>query len=208
MEEKKTPANSRGRPREFREDDALDAAMRVFSMKGYQATSLTDLTEGMGINRVSLYSAFGNKEALFLKAMTRYLELGNRRFTECLAAPTAREGIEKLLVEAVLRFTNTDGPGVCFITQGPLSPSEASDETCRFVAEKRSDIELMIKNRLDQGAAAGEFETVVFTADLARYFAVSVQGLALQAQHGGTRAELLRVVDLMMGAIRPRMSWI
>jgi len=202
VEKKKTPANSRGRPREFSEELALDAAMRVFSMKGYQATSLTDLTEEMGINRVSLYAAFGNKEALFLKAMTRYLELGNRRFTECLAAPTARKGIEKFLVEAVLMFTSADGPGVCFITQGPLSPSDASDETCRFVAEKRSGIELMLKKRLDQGVAEGELGTNASTADLARLFAVSVQGLALQAQHGGKKQELLRVVALTMALIK------
>jgi AcrR family transcriptional regulator len=195
---RKSSSNPRGRPREFNEETALDAAMKVFSKKGYEATSLTDLTMAMGINRVSMYATFGNKEALFMKAMARYLSMGNRRFTQSLSMGTAREGVEKLLSDSVMMFTEEGGLGVCFVTQGPMNPSDASEETCRFVAEKRGDIERMLKQRLDQGAASGESRPDVSTADLARFYAVTIQGLALQAQHGGSRESLLRVVGLAM----------
>src|ERR1700733_4425852 len=63
-----------GRPREFNVDKALDKALKVFWRKGYEGTSLPDLTRAMGINRPSLYAAFGNKEALFRKAIDRYAQ--------------------------------------------------------------------------------------------------------------------------------------
>ena len=63
-----------GRPRAFDLETALDRALQVFWRKGYEGTSLSDLTKAMGINRPSLYAAFGNKEALFRKALDRYAE--------------------------------------------------------------------------------------------------------------------------------------
>src|ERR1700690_3933812 len=63
-----------GRPRAFDPEKALEAALRVFWKKGYEGTALSDLTAAMGINRPSIYATFGNKEALFRKALDRYSE--------------------------------------------------------------------------------------------------------------------------------------
>ena len=80
----------KGRPREFDADEALDRALEIFWRKGYEGASLAELTEAMGINRPSLYAAFGNKEALFRRALDRYAE-GPAAYTrEALNAPTAR----------------------------------------------------------------------------------------------------------------------
>src|ERR1043165_2433188 len=86
---------SAGRPREFNTEEVLDKALHVFWEKGYEGASLPDLTEAMGINRPSLYAAFGNKESLFRKALDRYGE--RRDMGEALNAPTAREVVERLL---------------------------------------------------------------------------------------------------------------
>src|SRR5580658_8032812 len=86
-----------GRPRCFCEEDALEAAMRVFWEKGYEGASLTDLTEAMGINRPSLYATFGDKEALFRRAMQRYAEGPAAYLNSALEETTARGVIEALL---------------------------------------------------------------------------------------------------------------
>src|SRR5918911_4969410 len=91
----------RGRPREFDVDDALAAALRVFWTKGYEGTSLNDLTEAMGITRPSLYAAFGNKESLFRKALDLYEREKLEYIGRALEQPTARGVAEALLRGAV-----------------------------------------------------------------------------------------------------------
>src|SRR5438445_3107154 len=86
----------RGRPREFDVEKALERAMNVFWRKGYEGASLPDLTRAMGINRPSLYAAFGNKESLFRKALDRYAEGPGSYVRDALEEPTARGVAERL----------------------------------------------------------------------------------------------------------------
>jgi len=79
-----------GRPRSFDIDSALNRALSVFWRKGYEGASLSDLTKAVGVNRPSLYAAFGDKEALFRKALDRYLHGPAAYIREALKEPTAR----------------------------------------------------------------------------------------------------------------------
>ncbi len=196
---KKRPSgNPPGRPRAFCKEKALKAAIGVFAEKGYEAASLSDLTGAMGINRVSMYATFGNKEALFRLAMDRFTQMGSEQMAACLSSGTAKDGITRLLRAGVNKFTDAAGPGVCFVTQGPLSAADASEQTREFVAQKRAGVEVALRKRFDAAVEEGELPRDVSTADLARFYSVIIQGIALQAQHGGTRDDLLRVVDVAM----------
>ena len=93
----KTTKRALGRPRSFETGKALDAAMKVFWCKGYEGASLSDLTKAMGINRPSLYAAFGDKEALFRKVLDRYDNGPAAYVREALNQPTARAAVEKLM---------------------------------------------------------------------------------------------------------------
>ncbi len=96
-----------GRPRSFETDKALDRALQVFWRKGYEGASLSDLTKAMGINRPSLYAAFGDKEALFRKALDRYTDGPAAYVREALHQPTARAVAERLLRGAADLLTET-----------------------------------------------------------------------------------------------------
>lgn len=196
--ENQTTGKMRGRPRAFSEEQALDAATHLFGEKGFEGASLSDLCETMGINRPSMYATFGNKEDLYCKAVERYMVVGEQHIAECLSAGTAQEGVERLLRDAVLQFTDTQGPGVCFITQGPLTSPEVSDETREYIAQRRTTFEVMLRHTFERAITSGELPQDASAEDLARFYWVMVQGIALQAQHGGTREQLLRVVDVAM----------
>jgi AcrR family transcriptional regulator len=195
-----TTKKPRGRPREFSTEDALTAAMLVFAKKGFQGASLIDLTKAMGINRTSMYATFGNKEQLFRLAMEQYSNAGAKYIAECFATGTAREGVARLLHLTVVRFTDPAGPGVCLLTQGPLTGPCATDETRRYAVQKWAAIEVALRDRFDRAIETGELPRTASTESLARFYAVVIQGLALQAQRGGTQQQLIGVVELAMAS--------
>src|SRR3954465_5697301 len=116
----------RGRPRDFDVDEALDRALEVFWRRGYEGGSRPDLTQAMGINRRSLYAAFGNKEALFRKALDRYVEGPASYMRAALEEPTARAPVERLLRETADRLADPRHPGGCLIVQGALACGDAA----------------------------------------------------------------------------------
>src|SRR5260221_13177665 len=110
-----------GRPRAFDIAEALEQALRVFWKKGYEGASLSDLTGAMGINRPSLYAAFGDKEELFRKALDLYLQRANKWMTEALNQPTARASVEKLLRAAADRSAGKGKRKACLLVGGALT---------------------------------------------------------------------------------------
>src|SRR5271163_1420784 len=110
-----------GRPRAFDVEKALDGAMHVFWRKGYLGTSLSDLTDAMGINRPSLYAAFGNKESLFRKALEHYSKGPSAYLGEALREPNARAVFERVLRGVVDLLTDPQTPTTCLWVHGALS---------------------------------------------------------------------------------------
>ena len=120
----------------------------------------------MKINRVSMYATFGNKEELFRKAIDLYSRIGAELLAGCLAADTARVGVDRLLRKGVTMFTDPAGVGVCFVTQAPLTGPDASEDTRRYVAKKRAAIELALRDRFDRAIEAGELPLTISAPDL------------------------------------------
>src|SRR5580658_8616083 len=124
----KTMHSPLGRPRAFDTDLALDQAMQLFWRKGFLGTSLSDLTEAMGINRPSLYAAFGNKEELFRRALDRYAETGpGAVHREALSEPTAKLVAEHLVRSVARALTDPCNPAGCLAVQGALTCGEAAE---------------------------------------------------------------------------------
>jgi AcrR family transcriptional regulator len=193
---KKPTGNQRGRPKAFSTEDALYAAMCVFASKGYESASLSDLTKAMGINRTSMYATFGNKESLFRKSLDFYVTENVKQAEIFMASPTAKESMEKMLSFGVNMLTDPEGPGGCFITQGPLHGPDASAMTKEFFEYKRSTMLRLITKRFEKAKTDGELPENASPEDLAQFFYIVFQGMALQAQHGGTREQLMRAAHV------------
>jgi AcrR family transcriptional regulator len=189
-----------GRPRAFDIDEALDRALRVFWEKGYEGTSLSDLTEAMGINRPSLYAAFGNKEALFRKALDRYVERMMAFVRDAINEPTARGVAERLLRSAADMVTHPRNPRGCLTVRGALSSGEEADPVRLELALRRSEGEAAIRERLERSKGEGELPTGANPADLARYLATVYQGMSVQAAGGASREQLRRVAETALRA--------
>ena len=189
-----------GRPREFDLEKALDQALNVFWRKGFEGASLPDLTKAMGINRPSLYAAFGNKEELFRRAMERYLEGPACHTREALAEPTARAVAERWLRGTIELLTRPRHPRGCFMVQGALACGQAGDAVRREMARHRANGEAALRERFERAQSEGDLPRECNAADLARYVAAVNFGLSVQAAGGAKRAELESVVDMALRA--------
>ena len=189
-----------GRPRSFDADEALGRALRVFWLKGYEGTSLPDLTKAMGINRPSLYAAFGNKEDLFRKVVDRYGQ-GPARYTrEALERPTAREVVERLLGGAVDLLTDARNPGGCLMVQGALACGSGGETVRRALAKRRAAGVDALRRRFRRAVVEGDLPTGAAPAVLARFVATALHGMAVQAASGAGRTELRRVATMFLRA--------
>ena len=187
-----------GRPRAFDMQKALDRALLVFWKKGYEGTSLTDLTRAMRINRPSLYAAFGNKEELFHKVLDRYVEGRACYVQEALREPTSRRVAERLLDGTVVHLTDPRNPGGCLLVQGALACGEEAGGIRKELAARRMASEVALRQRFERARAEGDLPPRVDPADLARYLATLIQGLSVQAAGGAAREELRRVAELVL----------
>jgi AcrR family transcriptional regulator len=189
-----------GRPRAFDADEALERAVEVFWRRGYEGTSLSDLTEAMGINRPSLYAAFGNKQELFRKVLDRYLEKHSPFVAEALELPTARAVVERLLFGFADSLTAPRRPRGCLTVQGALACGEDASEVQRELAERRAAGETALRKRLVRAKSEGDLPADSDPADLARYVMTVGQGMSVQAAGGASRSELRRVAATALRA--------
>jgi AcrR family transcriptional regulator len=191
----------RGRPRQFDRDAALVRAMDLFWRRGYQDTSIAELTEHLGIGSPSLYAAFGSKAALFCEAADHYPAAeGARPAEEMGAAATARDGIERLLRGNVDLFTRPDGPRGCLLTRATLSCPAGDGTVLSYLARSRRERVQQIEDRLRRGLADGERLPGAGPAVLAQHYDALVQGLAVRALEGASRETLHEAVDFAMAA--------
>jgi AcrR family transcriptional regulator len=194
----KAAAKTKGRPRAFDIDQALDKALQVFWRKGYDSASMADLTEAMGINAPSLYAAFGNKETLFRKAVERYAREQSGFVERAMAAPTAREAATALLQGAATYMTGRGHPKGCLIVRGSLAGADTSQALQHELIQRRDATEIACRKRFERAIREGDLPSDADPAALARYLMTVNQGMSVQATSGASRAELLQVVEIAL----------
>ncbi|WP_371348927.1 TetR/AcrR family transcriptional regulator [Ancylobacter sp. IITR112] len=202
------PSRHRGRPRAFDREAALAQAMRLFWTRGYEATSIADLTAAMGIGAPSLYAAFGSKEALYVEALEHYT-----RSYECLAwagfraAATAREAIAALLFDSAASLTGcvADIPHGCMVTLASVDCEEHRALGDHLRLSRAGGLE-QLTARLARGVAEGDLPAGLDCQALARFLQAVQAGMSLLARDGVGRAELEAVAELALQGVDARLA--
>jgi AcrR family transcriptional regulator len=189
-----------GRPREFDASEAIDKAMLVFWRKGYEGTSIADLTEALGITRPSLYAAFGNKEQLFRTVLDRYDEGTAEFLSPSLNLSTARDVAEGLLRGAANFHARPANPPGCLMVHGALVGSDESDPLRQETRNRRARLREAIRKRLERALVEGDLPEGAEPGALARYIVAVMRGMAVEAASGAKGSDLHQIVDLAMRA--------
>jgi AcrR family transcriptional regulator len=194
---KKMP-KPRGRPLAFDQDKALDQALHLFWAHGYEGTSMAELTEALGINKPSIYAAFGNKETLFRKALAKYLNGPVAYVTAALQEATAKNVATTLLNNAVEVMTNPGSPSGCMVIQGALTCGQGAGLIQKELAGYRKNYEAALAKRFEKAKAEGDLPSGAEPLALAKYLATLHQGLSVQATSGASREELQTVINIAL----------
>lgn len=186
---------SRGRPKVFDRDAALDKAMKLFWQHGYEATSLADLVEATGAKAPTLYAEFTNKEGLFRAVLDRYID----RFA---AKHEAQLFCEEKSVESALAdyfaaiancFTSKDTPAGCFMINNCTTLSPDSGDIANTLKSRHAMQERTLQQFLCQRQARGEIPPHCDVTHLAEFLNCIIQGMSISAREGASLEKLMQI---------------
>jgi TetR/AcrR family transcriptional repressor of nem operon len=193
------------RPREFEREEVLDRAMRLFWTRGYQATSIQHLVERMGIQRGSLYGAFGNKRALFLAAMDRYDRVMTAGLLATLDEPGSGLGaIRRFFRLKVAAAQERGRPRGCLVTNSATELASRDRATAGRIGATLERIEAAFHRAVVRAQASGEIDRARDARALARFLTSSAQGLSVMAKASPDRAALEDVVRITLEVVSRR----
>lgn len=188
------------RPREFDESAALDAAIACFWQHGYEATSVRDLAESMGISGPSLYNSFGNKHDLFVQALERYLDRGLRaRVARLQSTLPPKQAIRRFFEEIIDRSVSDRERRGCFLINSALEVAPHDPELGRVIADRLGEIEAFFRRSITAAQVDGSVPRERNAKDSARLLLGVLLGLRVLARSKPERA-------LLEGVARPALA--
>lgn len=186
-----------GRKLEFDKDQALEAAMNVFWKKGFLGASLSDLTEGMSINKPSLYATFGNKESLFIQATHHYMDKYSKPKVALLhSGKPLRERLMDYLLAVVTSQCDDQHPKGCYVA---LCVAEAAAETMpddaeKMITEAGNFALILLRDFLQTDTEAQALKLNENAEEHALFLVTVINGTAAMARAGKTLEELGSVI--------------
>jgi len=200
---KNNPNSRRGRPRAYDPEVALMRATDAFWKNGYAGTSLDDIAAATGMNRPSLYAAFGDKQSLYLKALAHYWELRQAEIREALAGDQPLNATLMSIYEAALSiyFSGDARPRGCFVI-GTAVTEAVEDATIRnsvTVGTLAFDADFEARFRREQ--AQGRLKCEADPAALAVLATATMHTIAIRARSGIPRSELLELARKAVNVI-------
>ena len=191
----------RGRPRAYDPEAALARAAATFWKAGYAGTSLDDLSEATGMNRPSLYAAFGDKRDLYLKTLEHYREESRALAQQVLADNPPLRVFLKRFYDKALELYFGDGPRGCYTIGTAATVAAVDDDVRRFLAEGVRGADAFLKRRIEKAKAEGEISRDADPAALAFIATATMHTLAVRSRAGLSRKELDALVDAAINVI-------
>jgi AcrR family transcriptional regulator len=192
---------ARGRPASFDRPVALRQAMKLFWERGYEGTSLDDLTAAMGISTSSFYNSFGSKERLYQEATEAYLAAAGEWFgVELSSDSDTKTAFHRLLAAAAREFTRNDLPTGCMISLACTQVPPALACLRDAMVKHRGAAQSAMAARIRRGIDAGDVPKDTDVETLAAFYSTLSRGLAVQARDGASREQLQAIVELGMRA--------
>jgi len=172
-----------GRPKEFERDEVLARALDIFWARGYDGTSLDDLTEAMGIGRASLYNEFGDKHSLFIEALDCYRRERLAQISDVLeAASSARAGVAAVFRRTVKALWADEGRRGCLLVNSTAELAASDPAVASRAAEAFERTAAVFRAALERGKRSGELDASVDVRATSRYLANTLNGLRLLAK--------------------------
>lgn len=191
---------SRGRPKVFDKESALDKAMVLFWQHGYEATSMAHLVEATGAKAPTLYAEFTNKEGLFKAVLDRYLARVTKLRETCLRCDnrTLEEALEDYLYLVAKLFTDKETPTGCFMICTSSVLAVSSHDISEMIKARQSLLEATLLKFLEQHQQKGEIPATTCVRNLAKYLCCIVQGMSVSAREDASHEELKQIVNTTM----------
>jgi TetR/AcrR family transcriptional repressor of nem operon len=190
------------RPREFDVDSALESAMQTFWAKGYEATSVDDLCGSTGLGRSSLYAAFGDKRALYLRALDRYEDAAATRVATALAGPLPiRKSISAFLGRIIDDIVSGPGRRGCFMGNCAAELARGDRAAANQVRRSLARVEKVFCEAFARAKSRGEIDARSDVTALARFFTAGIQGLRLVGKANPDRNVLDDIAMVMLHAL-------
>ena len=172
--------------------------MRLFWERGFEGTSMADLTQAMDLNPSSIYAAFGDKHALFQLAAKRYAEMRAQYAGKALEEPTLEKVVRALFDNTVAFLTTPGHPPTCMTLAGAVGCSLDASPARDLMTEIRKQNQVALRQRLLKARKSGELSTDFDLDDYTRYLSTIIAGLSIQAANGSTKAELKRTAQMAL----------
>ncbi|HKM97536.1 MAG TPA: TetR/AcrR family transcriptional regulator [Buttiauxella sp.] len=191
---------SRGRPKVFDREAALDKAMALFWQHGYEATSMAHLVEATGAKAPTLYAEFTNKEGLFRAVLDRYMARFTQMREACLFCEerTLEEALEDFLSLIARLYTEKDTPTGCFIICTSSALAASSEDIAAVIKTRQSMQEETLVRFLTKRQEKGEIPSSSCVRKLAKYLCCIIQGMSVSARENASYDELLQIVNTTM----------
>lgn len=189
----------RGRPREFDEATALDGAVRIFRERGYNATSVADLAQAMGLAAGSIYKAFKDKRGVFLAAFERYVGEGDAlRHAAFGKGGNGRDKLRELLELYAVSSSGVEGMQGCLVVGSTVELATMDAATARRVKAAHGRTEQLLVRTIRDGQADGSINAAIDSEAVARLMLCILQGMRVIGKTGRSRGDMRSVVELAL----------